>query len=110
MFYGWRNAWEIVSAFLLAWGAAALIPLFGQPGSISMLLVGLAVTFSVIALCVVVCHTRDLLFGQSRTVRGPTADEQRLRGAFRRHSHPDAPGRSRPRAPGPRAGAVLTAV
>ncbi|MEU2033810.1 DUF6412 domain-containing protein [Nocardia amamiensis] len=36
--------------------------------------------------------------GQSAT--GPQRDEQRLRGAFRRQSAPDTPGRPRPRAPG----------
>ncbi|WP_369123103.1 DUF6412 domain-containing protein [Nocardia amamiensis] len=31
---------------------------------------------------------------------GPQRDEQRLRGAFRRQSAPDTPGRPHPRAPG----------
>lgn len=89
-----------VVAFLLVWGTA-----FGsvltQPDTRSLLLAGLVVVVTIAAAYLVVCRAEDLLFGQCRTVRGPTAEEQRLRGAFRRHSHPDAAGRPRPRAPGP---------
>ncbi|NKY35035.1 hypothetical protein HGA13_18435 [Nocardia speluncae] len=98
-----------VVAFLLVWGAA-----FGsvltQPDTRALLLAGLLVVVTVAVAYLVVSRAEDLLFGQCRTVRGPTAEEQRLRGTFRRQSHPDAAGRPRPRAPGPRAGTVLPAT
>ncbi|NNH68962.1 hypothetical protein HLB23_03580 [Nocardia uniformis] len=106
MFYGWRNAWEIVSALLLAWAAATVGSAFAQPEAISLVLIGFAVACAVAA-HLLACETQGLVSGQGRAIRGPTTDEQRLRGSFRRHSHPDAPGRSRPRAPGARAGAEL---
>ncbi|MFI1460914.1 DUF6412 domain-containing protein [Nocardia carnea] len=98
-----------VVAFLLVWGAA-----FGSvltaPDTRSLLLAGLVVVVTIAAAYLVVCRAEDLLFGQCRTVRGPTVEEQRLRGAFRRHSHPDAAGRPRPRAPGSPAGTVPAAI
>ncbi len=78
-------------------------------GESTTLLAGLVIALAAVVALVLVWRADDLLFGLCRTTRGPTSEEKRLRGAFRRHSHPDTPGRPRPRAPGPRAGAAFTA-
>lgn len=78
-------------------------------GDTTTLLAGLVIALAAVVALVLVWRADDLLFGRCRTTRGPTSEEKRLRGAFRRHSHPDTPGRPRPRAPGPRAGADFTA-
>ena len=108
MFSG-RYLVNVVLAFLLTWGAA-FGAVLAQPDTRSLLLAGLVVVLTLSMAYLVVSRAEDLLFGQCRTVRGPTAEEQRLRGTFRRQSHPDAAGRPRPRAPGPRAGTVLPAT
>lgn len=92
-----RNSTDVLG-FLLLW---ALVSLFAfspaVPGdTLGSLLAGVLVTLVVIA-ALTVRRTDDLLFGLSRTPRGPTVAEQRLRGAFRRQSRPDTPGRPRPR-------------
>ncbi|MFF3229070.1 DUF6412 domain-containing protein [Nocardia suismassiliense] len=109
MCYGWRNGAEVLF-FLLSWATAALVAyVFPTYDGSSMLMVGLLVTIAAVAALVLVNRAGDLLFGWCRTTRGPTADERRLHGSFRRHSHPDTAGRPRPRAPGVLAGATLSA-
>ncbi|WP_245671673.1 DUF6412 domain-containing protein [Nocardia amamiensis] len=61
--------------------------------------VGAAVAL-VFLLAVTGHRARSPLFSPGQSATGPQRDEQRLRGAFRRQSAPDTPGRPRPRAPG----------
>ncbi|WP_407445973.1 DUF6412 domain-containing protein [Rhodococcus sp. (in: high G+C Gram-positive bacteria)] len=98
-----------VLGFLLLWALVSLLAFSpALPGdTLGSLLAGVFVTLVVIA-AHTVRRTDDLLFGLSRTPRGPTVAEQRLRGAFRRQSRPDTPGRPRSRAPGPGAGAATS--
>ncbi|MGQ4599369.1 DUF6412 domain-containing protein [Nocardia sp. R6R-6] len=68
--------------------------------------VGAAVAL-VLLLAITGHSARPLVFLPTDSATGPRRDEQRLRGAFRRQSAPDTPGRPRrPRAPG----RVLAAV
>lgn len=53
-----------------------------------------------VAVLVVVAARGPLLALGTAANTGPVSDERRLRGAFRRVSNPDTPGRPRPRAPG----------
>ncbi|MEU5844486.1 MULTISPECIES: DUF6412 domain-containing protein [unclassified Rhodococcus (in: high G+C Gram-positive bacteria)] len=69
-------------------------------GDSSTLLAGLLVAVVAVAALVLVTCADDPLFSFSRSIRGPTSEEQRRRGELRRHSHPDTAGRPRPRAPG----------
>jgi hypothetical protein len=107
MGYGWRRGTDVL-VFLLLWAAIWFLAL-GLPstGDTTSLVAGLVVVIAAVAALVLVWRADDLVIGLCRTTRGPTREEQRLRGAFRRHSHPDTPGRPRPRAPGPLAGAAL---
>ncbi|CAM2771909.1 DUF6412 domain-containing protein [Prescottella defluvii] len=109
MGYGWRRSTDVL-VFLLLWAAISLLALgIASTGDTTSLLAGLVVAVAAVAALVLVWRADDLIFGLGRTTRGPTGEEKRLRGAFRRHSHPDAPGRRRPRAPGLLAGATPTA-
>ena len=103
-----RNSTDVLG-FLLLWALVSLLAFSpAVPGdTLGSLLAGVLVTLVLVA-ALTVRRTDDLLFGLSRTPRGPTVAEQRLRGAFRRQSRPDAPGRPRPRAPGPGAGAATS--
>lgn len=104
MGYGWRRGTDVL-IFLLLWAAIWFHALgLASTGDTTALLAGLAITLAAVAALVLVWRTDDLMFGLCRTTRGPTSEEKRLRGAFRRHSHPDTPGRPLPRAPGPYAG------
>ncbi len=105
---GPRNSTDAL-AFLLLWALFSLLAVSpALPGdSLASMLAGFLVTVVVVA-ALIVRRADDLLFGLSRTPRGPTVEEQRLRGAFRRQSHPDTAGRPRPRAPGPGAGAATS--
>ncbi|MFC7449673.1 DUF6412 domain-containing protein [Rhodococcus daqingensis] len=109
MNYSWRRGTDVL-VFLLLWAAIWVLALGLASTGATTLLAGLFVAIAAVAALVLVWRAEDLMFGLCRTTRGPTSEEQRLRGAFRRHSHPDAPGRPRrPRAPGPLAGAALPA-
>lgn len=100
-----------VLAFLMTWATVAFIAATLPPtGDNTVLLMGLLVTVVAVAALVLLGRADDPTCGQCRTARGPTAEERRLRGSFRRHSHPDTAGRPRPRAPGPVAGAALSAA
>lgn len=99
-----------VLVFLLLWAAIWFQAVgLAAGGDTTALLAGLVIALAAVAALVLVWRADDLMFGLARTTRGPTNEEKRLRGAFRRHSHPAAPGRPRPRAPGPLAGAASTA-
>jgi Family of unknown function (DUF6412) len=106
---GWQRGVNVL-AFLMSWAAIWLLAVdLTLASDTASMLAGLVVVVAAVAALVLVWRADDPLFGLSRTTRGPTAEEQRLRGAFRRHSHPDTPGRPRSRAPGPFAGAVPSA-
>jgi len=106
MSYDRRNGTDVL-VFLLLWAFLSFLAVHPATtgDSTASLMAGLLVTVAVIAV-LVVRPTGNLLCRMSCTIRGPTVDEQRLRGAFRRQSQPDTPGRPRPRAPGPVAGAA----
>ena len=109
MSYG-RRCGTGVLVFLLSWAAIwFLAAALAAPDDSRALLAGLVVAMVAAAALVLAWRADNLIFGLGRTTRGPTSDEQRLHGAFRRQSHPDTPGRPRPRAPGSRAGAALPA-
>lgn len=64
---------------------------------------GVAVAVAVMALAVLSCALvlgRAALPSAVASSTGPVADTRCLRGAFRRQTSPDTPGRPRPRAPG----------
>ncbi|WP_422628683.1 DUF6412 domain-containing protein [Rhodococcus sp. (in: high G+C Gram-positive bacteria)] len=69
-------------------------------GDNTALLAGLLVAVVAVAALALTTGADDPLFAFGRNIRGPTTEEQRLHGEFRRHSHPDTAGRPRPRAPG----------
>ncbi|BDB61507.1 MULTISPECIES: DUF6412 domain-containing protein [Rhodococcus] len=98
MFFGWRNG-AAVFVVLLSWLVAAVVPVTaGSTADTAGLLLGLFVV--VVAALAFVAAAEDPLFAFGRSIRGPTSEERRLRGGFRRHSHPDTAGRPRPRSPG----------
>ena len=100
MFFGWRNG-AAVLVVVLSWFVTAALPVTAvSAGETAGLLAGLLVL--VLAVFVSVADADDLLLASGRGIRGPTSEERRLRGGFRRHSHPDTAGRPRPRAPGSR--------
>ncbi|WP_127945980.1 DUF6412 domain-containing protein [Rhodococcus spongiicola] len=109
MRHGWRRGADVL-VFLLSWAAVWLLTVdLTFAGDTTSLFAGLFAAVVAVAVLVLVWRSEDLMFGLCRTTRGPTSEEQRLRGAFRRHSHPDTPGRPQPRAPGLFAGAALPA-
>ncbi|KAA0019457.1 DUF6412 domain-containing protein [Antrihabitans cavernicola] len=68
-------------------------------GNVAATAIGAAVALLVVA--VVVTHgSRRELLALFTSSTGPEHSERCLRGAFRRQSSPDAPGRPLPRAPG----------
>ncbi|MFX1758087.1 MULTISPECIES: DUF6412 domain-containing protein [Rhodococcus] len=98
MFFGWRNG-AAVCVVLLSWLVATVVPVTAvSAGDTAGLLAGLLMVL--LATLAFVAAADDPLFAFGRSVRGPTSEERRLRGGFRRHSHPDTPGRPRPRSPG----------
>lgn len=100
--YGWRNGAEVL-LFVLSWLVAAAVPVAAMStGDGSTLLAGLLGVVVAVAALVLAARVDDPLFSFGRSIRGPTSEEQRLHGEFRRHSHPDTAGRPRPRAPGSR--------
>lgn len=103
----WRRGTDVL-VLLLLWAAIWFLALgLTSSGDTTALLAGLVAALAAVTVLVLVWRADDRMFGLCRTTRGPTDEEQRLRGAFRRHSHPDTPGRPRPRSPGPCAGAAL---
>lgn len=105
---GWRRGADVL-VFLVLWAAIWFLALgLASNGDTTTLSAGLVIALVAVAALVLIWRADDLIFGLCRTTRGPTSEEKRLRGAFRRHSHPDAPGRPRSRAPGLLAGATLT--
>jgi hypothetical protein len=72
-----------------------LLAVFDDPSTVGGLLLGIA------AATLAALGAVDATVGLDRTrVPDPPAEEQRLRGRFRRQHRPDAPGRPMPRAPG----------
>ncbi|MDI9898986.1 DUF6412 domain-containing protein [Rhodococcus sp. IEGM 1409] len=82
---------------LLPFIALLAVPPLGSSGSAAVLGTAIAV-FVVAALATSAKYELLQLCAVSAT--GPSDDERCLRGAFRRQSSPDAPGRPQPRAPG----------
>ena len=83
-------AWVAVLALVIA----ATLAIDGPTA-----IVGAAV--AIVFLLAVAGHARSPLHLLTEPATGPPREEQRLRGAFRRQSAPDTPGRPRlPRAPG----------
>ncbi len=82
--------------------ASSVIAVFTIPmtadgqSSAAMLAVVAVVVISSFALL----YGRDVAALVTVSATGPVADEENLRGSFRRQSSPDAAGRPRPRAPG----------
>lgn len=106
---GWRRGVDVL-ALLLLWASIWFLALgLASSGDTTTLSAGLVIALVAVAALVLIWRADDLMFGLCRTTRGPTSEERRLRGAFRRHSHPDAPGRPRSRAPGLLAGVTPTA-
>ncbi|MBS9371365.1 DUF6412 domain-containing protein [Rhodococcus sp. B50] len=95
MFFGWRNG-AAICVVLLSWLVTTVVPVTAvSAGETAGLLVGLLV---VVLATLAFVAAPSFAFG--RSVRGPISEERRLRGGFRRHSHPDTAGRPRPRSPG----------
>lgn len=103
MVFGFRNGVALAS-FLSTWAfvlVTSVDPV--SSGDIHALLATMVLTFVAVTVLVLV-RRADVLFAFGRTTRGPTDEEHRRHGEFRRHSHPDTAGRPRPRAPGSCAG------
>ncbi|MBY6538772.1 hypothetical protein HQ325_08825 [Rhodococcus sp. BP-349] len=84
-----------VALMMLALGLV-LVVVIPQPVEVAV-----AVTLAVSAVLLAAAVLRpDLAVMRPATGSGPPADERRLRGSFRRQTHPATPGRPMPRAPG----------
>lgn len=77
--------------------ALLAVPPLGSSGSAAVL--GTAIAVFVVA-ALATSSKYELLQLCAVSATGPSDDERCLRGAFRRQSSPDAPGRPQPRAPG----------
>ncbi|MGC0362470.1 hypothetical protein ABH922_000454 [Rhodococcus sp. 27YEA15] len=73
------------------------LPSLGSPGGAAVL--GTAVAVLVVT-ALSTAPKYELLALHAVSAGGPSGDERCLRGAFRRQSRPDVPGRPQPRAPG----------
>lgn len=82
---------------LLPFIALLAVPPLGSSGSAAVL--GTAIAVFVVA-ALATSSKYELLQLRAVAATGPSDDERCLRGAFRRQSSPDAPGRPQPRAPG----------
>lgn len=81
--------------------ASLVVPLLTAPAATGNATgLGVAVAVLLLAGLTLVGEFRHTAPSAVCTATGPTADERCLRGSFRLHNRPDAPGRQRPRAPG----------
>ncbi|MBY6684005.1 hypothetical protein HQ305_06710 [Rhodococcus sp. BP-149] len=83
-----------VALMMLSLGLVLIVAM-PQPIEVA---VAVAVTVSAALIAVVFLRPGPLI--DVASAGGPPADERRLRGSFRRQSHPATPGRPMPRAPG----------
>ncbi len=92
---------RLTVAMLVLSTTLTLIVAMPQPIEVA---VAVAVTISVALLAAAFLRPESFV-ARVESANGPPADERRLRGSFRRQSHPATPGRPMPRAPGALAGA-----
>lgn len=84
-----------------------VLSLGSVPLTVDLPVLALAATVSG-AVVALIAMSRPLLFpALTAPSNGPPAEERRLRGSFRRQTHPDTAGRPMPRAPGFAAGTLL---
>lgn len=88
---------RLTVAFVMLSLGLVLVVAIPQPVEVA---VAVAVALST-ALLAAAFLRPDLLAAPIVAGSGPPADESRLRGSFRRQTHPATPGRPMPRAPGP---------
>ncbi|MGB3770858.1 MAG: DUF6412 domain-containing protein [Rhodococcus sp. (in: high G+C Gram-positive bacteria)] len=82
-----------------------LLSIYLDPQSANASFLAIVIVLSAALIVAALTSRLGLLRAFVPRQHGSTDDEQRLRGSFRRQSHPDTAGRPMPRAPGALAGA-----